>query len=310
MNISHLRYVVEVEKTGSITQAAERLYMSQPNLSKAIRELEASLGMSIFKRSSKGVVPTKKGEEFLHSAKSLLAHVEEVRALYQTNKSGAQKISISVPRASYIAHAFTDFVNTLDMDSDIAINYYETNSDSTLHNVFEGECNLGVIRYQAASEQYYFTLLAGKGFKYEPVLSFTYMVLMSARHPLAGQEKITLSELAEYIEIAHGDLRTPFLTSGEKELEAKHDKKVIHVYERGSQFDLLRLVPHTYMWVSPMPQELLDCYGLIQKKCQAPNHDYKDLLVYRGAYRLTGLDKTFLDELYKTRDEIVANVRP
>ena len=61
MNTTHLKYIIEVEKTGSISRAAENLYMSQPRLSKAIRELEKSVGISIFKRSSKGVVPTTKG---------------------------------------------------------------------------------------------------------------------------------------------------------------------------------------------------------------------------------------------------------
>ena len=65
MNISHLKYAVEVEKARSISQAAENLYMGQPNLSKAIRELEDDLGITIFKRTSKGVIPTQKGEEFL-----------------------------------------------------------------------------------------------------------------------------------------------------------------------------------------------------------------------------------------------------
>lgn len=53
MNLQHLKYVVEVEKTGSITQAAQNLYMGQPNLSKAIRELEKNLGIVLFKRTSK-----------------------------------------------------------------------------------------------------------------------------------------------------------------------------------------------------------------------------------------------------------------
>ena len=63
-NILHLKYAVEVEKTGSISKAAENLYIAQPHLSKAIRELEGSLGAAIFNRTSKGVVPTKKGEGF------------------------------------------------------------------------------------------------------------------------------------------------------------------------------------------------------------------------------------------------------
>ena len=69
MHTQYFTYALEVEKTGSITQAAENLFMSQPTLSKAIKDLESSLGFPVFKRSSRGVVPTRKGAEFLQHAK-------------------------------------------------------------------------------------------------------------------------------------------------------------------------------------------------------------------------------------------------
>ena len=65
MNTLHLKYAVEVERTGSISRAAENLFMGQPNLSKAIRELEETTGITIFKRTSKGVLPTPKLKAFL-----------------------------------------------------------------------------------------------------------------------------------------------------------------------------------------------------------------------------------------------------
>ena len=75
MNTLHLKYAVEVERAGSITQAADNLFMAQPNLSKAIRELEEGLGITIFERTPRGVVPTPKGVEFLTRAKEILGVV-------------------------------------------------------------------------------------------------------------------------------------------------------------------------------------------------------------------------------------------
>ena len=82
-NIQHLKYAVEVEKMGSISRAAENLYMSQPHLSKAIKALEDSLDIALFNRTPAGMVPTKKGREFLIYAKSILAQVEEMESLYK-----------------------------------------------------------------------------------------------------------------------------------------------------------------------------------------------------------------------------------
>ena len=81
MNLTHLRYMVEVERHGSITKAAAALYMGQPNLSKAIKELEREFGVPIFRRSAKGVIPTEKGKEFLLHAKAILSQVEKMEQL-------------------------------------------------------------------------------------------------------------------------------------------------------------------------------------------------------------------------------------
>jgi molybdenum-dependent DNA-binding transcriptional regulator ModE len=82
MNIIHLRYAVEIAKTKSISKAAENLYMGQPNLSRAIRELEEGLGIIIFNRTSKGISITPDGEEFLQYAKRILSQLDEMEELY------------------------------------------------------------------------------------------------------------------------------------------------------------------------------------------------------------------------------------
>ena len=81
MNLLHLKYAVEVEKTGSINKAAENLYMNQPNLSRAIKELENSIGITIFERSARGMSITAEGEEFLRYAKKIISQVDEIEAI-------------------------------------------------------------------------------------------------------------------------------------------------------------------------------------------------------------------------------------
>ena len=83
MNILHLKYAVEVAKTKSISKAAENLYMGQPNLSRAIKELEESLGITIFDRTPKGITLTPQGEEFLQYARRIISQVDEVEQMYK-----------------------------------------------------------------------------------------------------------------------------------------------------------------------------------------------------------------------------------
>ena len=114
MNIIQFKYAIEVERTGSISQAAENLYMAQPNLSKAIRELEETLGFPVFERTSRGVVPTRRGEEFLKLARGVLLQVEQMEALRDDQPGNVQRLSLSMPRGSYIADGVARFIEALD----------------------------------------------------------------------------------------------------------------------------------------------------------------------------------------------------
>ena len=99
MNISHIKYAVEVARLGSLNKAAESLLTAQPNISRSIKELEADLGITIFTRSAKGMVLTPEGEEFIGYAKNILQQRADVEMLYQKGAPRKQKFSISVPRA-------------------------------------------------------------------------------------------------------------------------------------------------------------------------------------------------------------------
>ena len=150
MNLLHLKYAVEVSKTKSISKAAENLFMGQPNLSRAIRELEESLGIVIFERSTKGISVTEAGAEFLQYARRILSQVDEVEALYREGRSKKQRFSACVPRASYISAAFSSFARHIDRGHPAEIFYKETNSMRAIRNVESGDYNLGIVRYQTS----------------------------------------------------------------------------------------------------------------------------------------------------------------
>lgn len=299
MNILHLKYAVEVEKTRSINKAAENLFMGQPNLSRAIKELEESLGIKIFKRTSKGISLTPQGEEFLQHAKKILIEIDELDGMYKNGRGDKQKLSVSVPRASYIAAAFAEFTKTLDTAKEAEIYYKETNSIRAINNILQADYKLGIIRYQTTFEPYFKALLHEKGLTSEIISEFTCLALMSKNNPLAVKEDIRLSELSDFTEIAHADAYVPSLplTDAQKAELSEFVDKRIFVFERASQFDILSNVENTFMWVSPVPRRFLDLYGLVQKRCGENKKKYRDVLIYRKDYHLSGLDLKFIDKL-------------
>jgi DNA-binding transcriptional LysR family regulator len=306
MNTLFFKYAIEIERTRSITKAAENLYMAQPNLSKAIKEVEETIGFSIFERNSKGVIPTQKGLLFLGYARKILEEMEQIHKLTDAENPERQDFSISIPRGSYIAEGFARFAMELDFEKEININIQETNSVRTIDDVIDNKFNLGIIRYQTMYENYYFDYLTNKHLDHDQIWEFEYLALMSKNHPLAMDEEVQFPKLKYYIEIVHGDTVVPYLNAAELRYPSAEaiPKRRIYLYERFNQFDLLSRLPAAYMWVSPIPDKLLKRYGLVQRKCVFLNNCYKDVLIYRKGYAFTVLDKKFIGKIFESRNEV------
>lgn len=298
MNIMHLRYALAVEKTGSINKAAEMLLIGQPNLSRAIKELESSLGIAIFERSAKGMVVTPEGEEFLGYAKKILAQIDEVEQIYKTGAPAKQRFSVSVPRAGYIAEAFAAFSKSL-RPAPAEIYYEETNAGRAMKNILQADYKLGIIRYDMRHDDLFKEKLAEKNLAYEIIAEFPCQLLFAKNSPLAEKTTICHSDLESLIEIAEPDVFVPSLSPAEMKKETIPDdtNRKIFVFERASRFTLLLENNETFFWDTPMPANLLEKYGLLQRPCEDSKRMYRDVLIHREGYRLSKLDNIFITEL-------------
>ena len=293
-----MKYATEVAKTGSLNKAAEKLFMAPPNLSRSIKELEADLGITIFERSQKGVTLTPEGDEFIGYAKSLLKQIDHIEGLYKESSVKKQRFSISVPRASYISEALVEFSKDLGKEP-VEIFYKETNSQRTINNILNHDYKLGIIRYAENYDKFFKTMLEEKGLAYEMVTEFSYKLVMSSENPLAKKENITFDDLTNFIEVAHADPYVPSLPLSKVVKEELPDniERRIFIFERASQSDLLSRNKETFMWVSPIPEETLNKYNLVQVDCVDNKKVYKDILIYKKGYKLTELDKKFITAL-------------
>ncbi len=306
MNTLYLKYVLEIEKAGSISQAAQNLFMAQPNLSKAVKDLEHELGYSIFKRTSSGVTVTERGSEFLFHARKMVEHIGEIEKLSRRTDGERTLFKISIPRGSYIAGGVTAFVGELPIESGLDVTVNETNTLRTISNVADRGYNMGIIRYNVEDEGVFYSRLKNNKLEFETLWEFEYVLVMSQEHPLAKKEKIYAEDLQDYIKITHADIEN------HRELDHKNGgtggkpEKTIYVYERGSQFDLLTNVPTTYMWVSPIPESVLEKNGLIQRVCTDQDNRYKDVLIYRQDYKLGEFDKLFQKKIYEAKVDVAS----
>lgn len=299
VNLMHLRYIIEVEKYKSITKAAQNLYMGQPNLSKAIKDLESTIGITIFKRTAKGVEPTEKGAEFLNYSKTILSQIDELESLYKPKNQDTINFKVSLPRATYISVALSSFINSFSNESQINIHFKETNSTDAINDVATGESDIAVVRYQDIYEDHFLNLLRYNHLEHKLLWEFNLNLLMSAEHPLAKYSDVPFHMLSNYTEIVHGDYQVPSVSFSEikKNSTPASERRRIFVYDRGSQYDLLREVYGSFMWVSPMPSSVLERNNLVQRTCSLSKIINKDIIIYPTKQKYNSVCDDFIEQL-------------
>lgn len=298
MNIQYLKYVVEVDKTGSINKAAKNLYMGQPNLSAAIKELEKELGISIFYRSKKGVFATKEGEKFLFHAKKIISQVNELKSLYKPNTSNLPiHFSIAACRATYITIAISNFINNLKNKKGMTVNFNETNSLNVINEVANGNAEIGIIRYQNIHENYFASLLKSKNLIFEPLWESKLFLTFSENHSLISEKEIKSEMLKKYIEIVQGDMKVPVDKSSKLSNSYQPFPQSISVYDRGSHVNLLVNVKEAFMWVPILPENILKRNKLVQRECADLKIITKDILIYSLEREQSIYIKNFISSL-------------
>ena len=309
MNLLHMKYALVIAETMSINKAADELIVGPPALSRAVKELESNLGVTLFERSPKGMFLTPDGELFIQYAKRILKQVDAVESIFKEGTTVKKQFSISVPRASYVSYAFAEFSKRIERTSETEIFYKETNDYRVINNILKEDYKLGILRYSEQYDSYYKSMMKKKGLVGELITEFSYVLIMSKESPLTKKDNITFNDLNGYIEIAHADPYVPSLPFSEVKKDELPDHKGcrVFVFERASQFELLSKNPESYMWVSSIPDDLLDRYGLAQIVCQDNKKRYKDVLIHKEDYSLSELDNMFVEELIKAKRKVFSD---
>lgn len=313
MNTLFFKHLLEVERTGSISRAADNLFMAQPNLSKEIKEIETDIGFAIFFRNSKGVQPTAQGKKYLAYARNIVRQLERLDGLSQPEQLNAQVLSMALPRSAYLAQALTDFVSRLNLGVGLDIRVRETDAVQAISYLEDGWCNLGIIRYNQRYEPAFQDLIVGKKLTWQPLWSFDNVVTFSQSHSLARAELLQYEQLLHFPELVPGDMDAPFLAmennSPAVPVKVYDSVKKIYIYDRANAYELLSWTPMAYMLTDPVPEDVLMHYRLIQKRCQLPNNTYKDVLVLPQGYRQTEMETLFMDCVAKAREKMDKRVQ-
>lgn len=238
MTLQQLTYLVTVAECGNITDAAERLFISQPSLSAAIHNLEKEMGVTAFVRSNKGVTVTREGEELLSFARMLLEQADMMQEHFGAGKKRVPRFSVSCQHYSFAVNAFVDVVEQYDADQYSFI-LRETQTGEIIDDVAAGKSELGLLYLSESNENVLSKLLRKNELVFEELFAAAPHVFISKEHPLAGKAHITLDELKPYpyLVFEQGE-RNSFYFS-EELLSVLDMPKIIQVRDRATLFSLV-----------------------------------------------------------------------
>ncbi len=288
MNTQHFQYLVEIERTRSISQAAKNLFLSQPNLSRVIHELEESLGFAIFERTSRGVTPTDRGAMLLQYVRRILREMDSIEAL---GRSGPVKsrLRICFPRSGRYLDATARYLAQCCKTDLVDAEIRECHARQTLEMLDKGDTELGVIRFRSEYEDYFRDQASLRGLHFRVLRDYRYQLMMHPSHPLAEKQQIFQADLRDYVEIAHGD------TFRQSESRGSEPRRRIYSVDRLAQVRLLHAIAGAYIWISPASEEDLRQWGLVQRDCADNTDVYRDALLHRKSYIPTDMESGLLE---------------
>ncbi len=296
MTLQQLRYVTMVAETGTITEAANRLYISQPSLTNAIHELEKEMNIVIFNRTNKGISLSKEGEDFLGYARQILEQAAILEDKYKGNGGGKKQYCVSTQHYSFAVNAFVDLIKEYGQD-EYDFSLRETQTYEIIEDVARLRSEIGILFLNDFNEAVMNKILKSYDLEFHQLYVAKPHVFISRKHPLAGKDRITNEELEEYpyLSFEQGEHNSFYFS--EEVFAAVERKKNIRVRDRATLFNLLiGLNGYTV------------CSGVIDKKLNGkdiiavPLADENDMRIGYITHRkgmLSRLGNTYLEAIKK-----------
>ena len=197
MTLQQLHYVITISETGSMNSAAELLYVAQPSLTGAVKELEKELGITIFHRSGRGVSLTNDGLEFITYARQVYYQYETLMGKYGKSGKRKKKFGVSAQHYSFAVKSFVETVKQYDAEKyDFAIR--ETTTKDVIDDVITSKSEIGILYLSDFNRKAIEKILKRNELEFHSLTECDAYVYMWKGHPLAGRESVGFCELAEY----------------------------------------------------------------------------------------------------------------
>lgn len=238
MTLQQIRYVVTIAEVGSMNEAAKRLFISQPSLSGSIKDLEKEMGVNIFFRTSKGVVLTNEGQDFLSYARQILSQVELLEEKYLDGEQRKKKFGVSTQHYSFAVKAFVELVKQFDMNEyEFAIR--ETKTADVIKDVSTGKSDIGILYLNQFNEKVLHKLFKENQLIFHELFNCKAYVYLWKNHPLADYKSIKMKELEDYPCLSFEQGENNSFYFAEEILSTYDYKRTIKACDRATMLNLM-----------------------------------------------------------------------
>ena len=300
MTLTQLRYIIAIVDTGSMNEAAKSLFISQPSLSLAVKELEKEIGTRLFKRSNRGVSVTQEGMEFLSYARQVVEQYQLMESRYIEKKNIKKKFGVSMQHYTFAVNAFVELVKQFGMDEyEFAV--HETKTYQVIEDVRDFKSEIGILYVNDFNRKVLTKMFHEYGLEFHELLNCSIYVYMWKGHPLAKREMITLEELKEYPCLSFEQGGNNSFYFAEEVLSTYEYKRLIKADDRATMLNLMvGLNGYTL------------CSGIICEDLNGSDYcavklDSDEIMtigyIARKGVNISALGKKYLEEISKYKDK-------
>ncbi|MDR0286632.1 MAG: LysR family transcriptional regulator [Clostridiales bacterium] len=238
MTLQQLRYITVIAETGTMNGAAKKLFISQPSLTKSVKELEKEIEITIFDRTNKGITVSKEGEVFLGYARQVLEQVSLIEEKYKKGVVRKQEFSISTQHYSFAVNAFIDLIKEYGSENyDFSLR--ETQTYEIIEDVARMKSEIGILYYNDFNKTVLLKIMKANDLTFTELFIAKPHIFISSDNPLAHKKVVTMKELEPYpyLTFEQGE-HNSFYFSEEIFSMVSHSKN-IRVRDRATLFNLL-----------------------------------------------------------------------
>lgn len=237
MTLQQILYALTVEECGSMNKASEKLFIVQPTLTNSIQKLEQEVGITIFLRTHRGIIPTPEGREFLNDIRNLYQHYGMLVQKYEKEETFKRKFGVSTQHYSFAVKAFIEMAKHYDMNRfDFAIR--ETQTKSVITDVGSLKSEIGVLYRSSQNGKVLDKLFYEQELDFHPLIRSRAYVYLWEGHPLAHEESIGFEQLEPYPCLSFEQEGEDYYFA-EEILSEKNYPKTLKVNDRATMLNLM-----------------------------------------------------------------------